>query len=558
MIKRIFTLSLIYIFPVLLFGQEIKNEFVVHFSGKDFPKFVENIGQNIFSRNAETLIITPFTTKENNEYFHMKVSENSADTWYSLLSSSKEISGLEYNTKLEWRDKRPNDPRVNEQWYLENIKAFEAWNITTGGPTENGKEFVIAVIDDGFLTNHEDFADIFFINNNEIPNDGKDNDGNGYIDDYSGYNVKLQNGSITSETHGTNVIGVLGARANNNIGISGINWNVKILPLVINATSLDVEKALEYVLRMKKLYLENNGTKGSNIVAVTYSGGISKRFASSFPNWCNLYNLLGQQGVLSIGATTNNNDDVDFVGDMPSTCESNYLIMVTNTDQNDVKARQAGYGKKHIDIGVPGEDILTTTDQAKKYTTESGTSLSAPILAGAVSLLFSSNCTAFQNFYDNSPSLGTLKIKEILLQSGDPAYYYKSGQNADLLEVTTTGKRLNILNALDSLRVRYNDCIPGLSETGELKITDILILNNLAQVNYVSENNAEIELIVFDALGRILKKGTVSPQILGKKVYVLDLDDLSLNNELSPSQVLFIGMSQGKSKAGKGFYYNLK
>ena len=63
---------------------------------------------------------------------------------------------------------------------------------------------------------------------------------------------------------------------------------------------------------MKKLYLENNGTKGSNIVAVTYSGGISKRFASSFPNWCNLYNLLGQQGVLSIGATTNNNDDVDF------------------------------------------------------------------------------------------------------------------------------------------------------------------------------------------------------------------------------------------------------
>lgn len=91
----------------------------------------------------------------------MKVSENSADTWYSLLSSSKEISGLEYNTKLEWRDKRPNDPRVNEQWYLENIKAFEAWNITTGGPTENGKEFVIAVIDDGFLTNHEDFADIF-------------------------------------------------------------------------------------------------------------------------------------------------------------------------------------------------------------------------------------------------------------------------------------------------------------------------------------------------------------------------------------------------------------
>ena len=63
-------------------------------------------------------------------------------------------------------------------------------NITTGGPTENGKEFVIAVIDDGFLTNHEDFADIFFINNNEIPNDGKDNDGNGYIDDYSGYNVK--------------------------------------------------------------------------------------------------------------------------------------------------------------------------------------------------------------------------------------------------------------------------------------------------------------------------------------------------------------------------------
>jgi subtilisin family serine protease len=558
MIKKFFSFALMVLIPSLLPGQEIKNEFVVHFSGNDFPKFIENIGSKVLSKNRGEIKISPFTPNKNNEYFHLIVDEISADSWYSLLSNCKEIIGIEYNTKLERRNKIPNDPRVPEQWHLENIRAFDAWNITTGGPGENGKDFIIAVIDDGFLTNHEDFADIFFINSNETPNDGKDNDNNGYTDDYSGYNVKLQNGNITSETHGTNVTGVLGARGNNNIGISGINWNVKILPVVIDATSLDVEKALEYVLRMKKIYLETNGAKGSNIVAVTYSGGISKRFASSFPNWCNLYNLLGQQGVLSIGATTNNNDDVDFVGDMPSTCESNYLIMVTNTDQNDVKAREAGYGKKHIDLGVPGEDILTTTDQSKKYTTESGTSLSAPILAGAVSLLFSSNCSAFQTFYNNSPSLGILKIKDILLESGDPAYYYKSGQNADLLEITTTGKRLNILNALDTLRVRYNECIPGLSETGELKISEILIFDNLAQINYISQNNADIEMVVFDALGRILKKETIQPQILGKKIYVMDLNTLSLESDLSSNQVLFVGMSQGKTKAGKSFYYYFK
>lgn len=543
--------------PFIAQGQKTSEEIIIEYSGKmPVIEFFNNI---LTSRKIEGLTVKdifPLMPGNDNTLFKINIDETKFSVIQEILASYPGEIKWEKNTRLEKRDTQPNDPRINSQWYLNNIQAFDAWMITTGGLTKEGNKIVIAVIDDGFEVGHEDFEDIFYINPAEVPGDNKDNDGNGFVDDVSGYNFEKNNGTITSQRHGTNVVGALGARGNNQIGISGINWEASILPIVIPTTSAGVEQALNYVLSMRKLYDQTQGAKGAHIVAVTYSGGISKRFGTDFPIWCGLYDKLGEIGILSVGATTNNNDDVDAVGDIPSTCSSNYLIMVTNSDAQDVKAREAGYGKKSIDLAVPGEDILTTNNSASKYGFESGTSLSAPILAGAISLLFTVDCESFQKQYQATPAKSALDMKEIILDSGDDGFYLKSNLKSPLIEVTVSGKRLNIFKALDTLRSRYGDCISNFEPPGPLSIEKILIENDIAFIQYNTPSDEEISYILFDALGRKITEGSFQPVVEGQKIYTLCIEPyLGVGVNTLASQVFMLAFYQGKSKTGYKFYY---
>ncbi|MFZ1705732.1 MAG: S8 family serine peptidase [Saprospiraceae bacterium] len=551
MIKKIITYCIIFI-PSFIFCQESINEFVISYHGKDIQQLSNEANLRASLRNEAAVQISPISPLSDNHLFHIITDVENNESWFEFFKSHRDINLIEKKTQLEWRNTRPNDPRLNDQWYLDNIRAFDAWSITNGGKDSSGRQVVIAVIDDGFMVGHEDFSNIFYQNKAENPSDNMDNDGNGYTDDFMGYNFVLGNGNITPERHGTNVIGVLGARGNNSIGISGLNWNVTILPIVIPSSSLGVEQALEYVYTMRKLYDATNGAKGAYIVAVTYSGGISKRFASSFPIWCGLYDKLGKAGILSIGATTNQNDNVDEVGDIPSTCPSEYLIVVTNSNKNDVKVRDAGYGPNHIDLAVPGDQILTTTNAANKYSFETGTSLSAPILAGAVSLLFSANCEAFHSFYDSKPDEAVLLIKRILMNSGDEAFYQNGNVNAPLDEVTVSGKRLNILNALDSLRVAFNDCIAGLIPKVPLTLYQVHVdFTKSAVLKFRTSSSQNIHLVVSDILGRVIFQEDITPQVDKTIYYPINLE----TNVGISAQYLVIGLSQGKEKVGKLLFY---
>ena len=146
--------------------------------------------------------------------------------------------------------------------------------------------------------------DSIYSNPDEIPGDIIDNDNNGYKDDVAGWNTRTNNGVHDTKSHGTNILGVMGAKGNNQKGISGVNWNIKILPVTTGNLVSDVIEGYEYILAEKKQYNNSGGTKGSNIVVSSYSGGLSKAFAADFPIWCGIYDKLGLEGILNVAATT--------------------------------------------------------------------------------------------------------------------------------------------------------------------------------------------------------------------------------------------------------------
>ncbi|MEL6926878.1 MAG: S8 family serine peptidase, partial [Bacteroidota bacterium] len=267
----------------------------------------------------------------------------------------------QYNQRVQPRKTFPNDERYFEQWHMDIINAPDIWDFTTGGLTPNGDTIVIAMLDGGFDAFHEDLIDNIWRNHGEIPNDGIDNDNNGYVDDIDGWNVKDNSNDhtarvpINSISHGTATAGIAGARGDNRIGLAGVNWNVKLMLLSGTEFEDEIVEAYLYAYEQRKLYNETNCQQGAYVVVTNFSLGIDDAFAADSPIWCGVYNILGEEGILSIGATTNRNVNVDIVGDMPTTCASEFLLSVTSTDQADAKADRAGVGERSIDLGAPGQ-----------------------------------------------------------------------------------------------------------------------------------------------------------------------------------------------------------
>src|SRR5690606_7841154 len=140
------------------------------------------------------------------------------------------------------------------------IDATLAWDITTAGVTALGDTIVIAVIDEGFQLNHPDLIQNFFRNNSEIPNNGIDDDQNGYIDDVGGWNAFNNTGIIPQNSHGTHVSGIVSARGNNGAGVTGVNWVAKILPIAgSSGDESTVIAAYAYAAEMRILYDQTHG-----------------------------------------------------------------------------------------------------------------------------------------------------------------------------------------------------------------------------------------------------------------------------------------------------------
>lgn len=349
------------------------------------------------------------------------------------------IESVNRDEKLIQYNTIPNDPDFYKQMNLEMVEMSAAWDITKGGQTFRNDTIVIAVIDDGFQTNHEDIVENLWFNRKEIQDDGIDNDSNGYIDDYYGVNITTGTDDHPKLSHGISVAGIIGATGNNGKGICGINWHVKLMLLSYNHHVSELAEAYQYVLDMRKKYNETHGLEGAFVVAVNLSAGINYALPKNFPLWCSMYDKLGAEGILSVCTAPNISHSVDINGGMPSRCTSPYTINVTNVNSDDEIMEIAGFGRISIDIGAPGEGSLTT-DTNYTYNIFNGTSAAAPYVTGTIALIYSLQCQSFFEDLDNSPDALALRIKNVILSSGEA--------NNSLQNITLTGKRLQVNSAL--------------------------------------------------------------------------------------------------------------
>lgn len=430
------------------FSQDLpfeKDEILIQFKKSSTPEIL-NQYQHVFIKDYEQI------SKTMNIWRVYITSETMNEIELTrMFNAHPEVIVSQLNHLVQLRSNVPNDPLFNNQWqYVQannnDIDADLAWEVTTGGLTTDGDEIVVAIIDDGINIGHPDIFENLYFNSGEIPGDGIDNDGNGYIDDLYGWNVYTNGPNLNGGDHGTPVSGIIGAVGNNGIGVSGVNWDVKLMTIQgMSSNEATVIQAYEYALNARILYNQTNGEKGAFVVATNSSFGVDFGNPINFPLWCGFYDTMGEHGILSCGATINNNVDVDLMGDVPTACSSEYLISVTNTNINDTKVMFAGYGANTIDLGAPGEGAYTTT--IDNYGPFGGTSGATPHVTGTIALLYATPCTDLITIAKENPSLAAQKVRDYILNGVDP--------NPSLAGITTTGGRLNVNNAVQAL---MNEC----------------------------------------------------------------------------------------------------
>jgi hypothetical protein len=348
----------------------------------------------------------------------------------------------------------PDDPFFEQQWHHQqandhDIDSELAWDITTGGTTPTGDEIVVCVVElGGGKWNTADIIDNHWVNVHEIPLNNIDDDNNGYIDDYDGWNIVSESDIIDNDSHGTRVCSMIGSKGNNNTGVVGVNWDVKMMMVQIgSSTEAAAIAGYVYPLEMRRLYNETNGAQGAYVVATNSSWGTDNGQPADAPIWCAMYDSLGVHGVLSCGSTTNNNSNVDLFGDLPTACPSEYLISVGRTNSMDVRA-SGGYGITTIDLAAPGDAVYLANNTT--YTNTTGTSFSSPCVAGAIALLYSAPCTAFDDNANANPAQAAALMKDFILNGVDTT--------TQLLGETVSGGRLNVHN---SMQLLINSCDNG-------------------------------------------------------------------------------------------------
>lgn len=463
----------------LVDGQSLPPELIVRFQpGAQLPIEL-NTAKNLVP--ALDIYLIPYATTDRRDAALLK------------FQYDHRVIAVEPNRPVEFRAD-PNDELYGEnQNNLVRSGYDKAWDLTAGGRTTDGEEIVVAILDAGFDVNHVDLRENLWRNTADSPGDGIDNDGNGYVDDIFGWDMTNDDNGIPSDDHGTSVIGILGAKGNNGRGVTGTNWDLKMMLFSINSTASIVE-AYGYVLAQRRLYNETNGAQGALVVATNASFGIENGTCEDYSVWGGMYDELGRAGVLTAAGTVNRDRDVDRFGDMPTDCPTDFLVTVTNLDTDDRLYTNTGYGRETIDLAATGEGSYSTRPNGT-YGSFSRNSAAAPFVTGAIAMLYATPCPSLLSKIKSDPAGAALLVKAALLSgtTPSPALQFR----------TSSGGSLNVAEAQ---RMLSESC--DLGERQEFAITDVFpnpaISSARIQTNaIVFSDGARVDL--YDSLGRLVR-----------------------------------------------------
>jgi subtilisin family serine protease len=322
---------------------------------------------------------------------------------------------------------RPHDPQFEEQWALANsgqrggkegadISATTAWATTTGSD-----DVVVAVLDTGVDYTHEDLRENMWLRPaGMIPY--QDNE-LGTVDDVRGFNA-VDNASdpMDDNGHGTHCAGIIGAEGENNLGIAGVNWKVKIMPLkFMNAggsgTTKDAIEAINYAIERKKA--------GVNVRIISASWGSTQRSRALE----DIIRKAYENDILFVAAAGNSSVNNDRSPHYPSSYKVPNVVGVAALNRNDELASFSNYGAKSVALGAPGVDILSTW-LGNSYEEKSGTSMATPVVSGVAALIVAEH-----------PRISVDDLRKKLMESTDPIVALKGK--------TVTGGRINAAKALE-------------------------------------------------------------------------------------------------------------
>jgi thermitase len=334
----------------------------------------------------------------------------------------------------------PNDPQyTNAGMYgLAKISAPGAWDLTTGSSA-----VVVADIDTGLRYTHEDIAANAWTNPGEINGNGIDDDGNGFVDDYYGYDFRYNDPDPLDENgHGTHTAGTIGAVGNNGVGVTGVNWNVKLMAIKIysaggtDSTSAMLINAYNYVRLMKM--------RGVNIRVTNNSYADCPEACGYDQATKDALDALGEAGVLNVFAAGNNNNrNIDTSPLYPASYDLPSILAVAASTSTDTRASFSNIGPVSVDLAAPGSSVYSTYNSSNSsYATLSGTSMATPHVTGAAALLSAYN-----------PNLSAASLKATLMNTVDVLAAWNG--------LVKTGGRLNVQRALQNQTV----CSFNLSQT---------------------------------------------------------------------------------------------
>lgn len=305
-----------------------------------------------------------------------------------------------------------SDPQVDKLWGLKTIAAPLAWKLNIGN-----QRVVVGMIDTGIDYNHEDLNYNIWRNRSETPNDGIDNDNNGFVDDDLGWDFSNDdNRPWDDQGHGTHTAGTVGAVGGNGLGISGLSQRVSLISLKF--LSRDGTGTTENAIRA----INYGVAAGAHILSNSWGGD---EYSQALEE---AISAAAQKDVLFVAAAGNDSSDNDEVPMFPASYRLPNVISVAASDRYEQLADFSNYGAKTVDLVAPGDVILSTVP-GNRYSYMSGTSMACPLVAGAAALLKSLK-----------PDLTAQQLKRLLVRSVDRLDVYDG--------MVLSGGRLNALRAL--------------------------------------------------------------------------------------------------------------